>query len=67
MKMISHIVDTVEIVPYLERVSNIKPSINKYNWKGIDYSSKTDDRKTFEKNNPAIALNVLYIEEKKYV
>ena len=32
-----------------ERVSNIKPFINKYNWKGINYSSKLDDWKTNEK------------------
>ena len=33
-----------------ERVSNIKPFINKYNWKGIYYPSKKDDWKTFTKN-----------------
>ena len=32
--------------------------------KGVNYSSKTDDWKTFEKNNLAIALNILYIKEK---
>ena len=42
------------------RVSNIKPFINKCNWKGINHPSKTDDWKTFEKNNPTIALNILY-------
>ena len=26
-----------------ERISNIKPLINKYKWKGINYPSKTDD------------------------
>ena len=26
-----------------ERFSNIKPFINKYNWKGINYPSKIDD------------------------
>ena len=26
-----------------ERVLNIKPSLNKYNWKGINYPSKIDD------------------------
>ena len=34
-----------------ERVSNVKPFINKYNWKGINYPTKIDDWKTFEKNN----------------
>ena len=48
-----------------ERVSNIKPFINKYNWKEINYSSKMDDQKTFEKNNPTIAFNILYIKENK--
>ena len=47
------------------RVSNIKPFINKYNWKCINYPSKIDDWKTFEKNNPTIALNILYIKGKE--
>ena len=37
-----------------ERVSNIIPFRNKYNWEGID------DWKTFEKSNPTIALNIFY-------
>ena len=37
--------------------------INKYNWKGINYSSKIEDWKRFEKNNPTIGLNVLLIKE----
>ena len=48
-----------------ERFSNIKPFINKYNWEGINYPSKIDDWKKFEKNNPTIALNILYIKEKE--
>ena len=47
------------------RVSNIKPFINKYNCQGINYPSKLDDRKKFEKNNLTIALNILYIKEKE--
>ena len=46
-----------------ERVSNIKPFVNKYNWKGTKYSSNIDDWKTFQKNNPTIAINVLYSKE----
>ena len=30
-------------------VSNIKPLINKYNWKGINYLSKMEDQERFEK------------------
>ena len=48
-----------------ERVSNIKSFLNKYNWKGIDYLSKIDNWKTFEKNNPTISLNILYFKEKE--
>ena len=32
-----------------ERVSNIKPFINKFNWEKINYPSKIDDWKKFEK------------------
>ena len=48
-----------------ERISNIKPFINKYNWKGINYSSKIDDWKTLKKNNPTVALNIFYTKEKE--
>ena len=48
-----------------EIVLKIKPLINKYNWEGINYPSKTDDWKTFEKYNLTIALNILYIKEKE--
>ena len=54
-----------EIESHPERVSNIKPFINKYNWKGINYPLKIDYWKTFEENNPTIALNILYIKEKE--
>ena len=48
-----------------ERVSNVKPFINKYNWKGINHLSKINDWKMFEKNIPTIALDILYIKEKE--
>ena len=48
-----------------ERVSNIKPFTNKYNWEGIYQPSKIDDWKTFEKSNPIIALNIFYAKEKE--
>ena len=47
-----------------EKVLNIKPFINKYYQKGINYLTKLDDWKRFEKNNLTIALNILYIKEK---
>ena len=48
-----------------EIVSGIKSFINKYNWEGTNYPSKIDDWKRFEKNNWAIALDVLYTKEKE--
>ena len=44
-----------------ERISNIKPFINQYNWKGIDFPAGIKDWKKFEKNNKTIALNILSI------
>ena len=52
-----------EIASHPERVPNIKPFINKYNWGGINYPLKIDDWKTFKKNNPTIALSILYIKK----
>ena len=44
-----------------ERISNIKPFIDKYNWKGIDFPAGIKDWKKFERNNKTIALNILYV------
>ena len=43
-----------------QRISKIKPFIEQYNWKDIDFSSTSKDWKKFELNNE-IALNILYI------
>ena len=43
-----------------ERISKIKPFINKYNWKDIDFPAKSKDWKKFESNNE-IAPNLLYV------
>ena len=56
--------EKIELHP--ERASNIKPFINKYNWRGINYPSKIDDWKTFEKDNQTIAQTIFYILKKKY-
>ena len=53
-----------EIESHPKRVSNIKPFINKYKWKRINYPSKID-WKTLEKNNPTVPLNILYNKEKE--
>ena len=50
-----------------ERIWNIKPFINKYNWEGIEFSAGIKDWKRFERNKKTIALNVLLVphNEKK--
>ena len=45
-----------------ERISNIKPFIDQYNWKGID---GIKDWKKFERNNKTIALNILSVQHNK--
>ena len=52
-----------EIKLHPEKVLNIRPFINKYNWGGIKYPSKINDWETCEKNNPTVARNFLYIKE----
>lgn len=47
----------------LQIMSKTKSFTSKYNQKGINYLSRKDNRKTFQKNNPKITLNVLYVKE----
>ena len=44
-----------------ERISKLKPYINKYNWEGIEFLAGPKEWEKFERNNKTIALNVLYI------
>ena len=44
-----------------ERISNLEPFINKYDWKGIDSPSEEKDWKKFELNNKSSALNILFV------
>ena len=44
-----------------ERISKLKPYINKYNWEGIEFPAGPKDWKKFERNNKTIALNILFI------
>ena len=49
-----------KINDYPERIFKIKPFIEKYNWKDIDFPSTGEDWKKFELNNE-VALNILYV------
>ena len=44
-----------------QRISKIKPFIESYNWKDIDFPSRRKDWNKFELNNNNIALNILYV------
>ena len=50
-----------QIKDYPERTSKIKPFIDQYNWKDIDFPSHSKDWKKFELSNKSIALNILYV------
>ena len=50
-----------QIKDHPERISKIKPFIDKYNWKEIDIPSHSKDWKKIESNNKSIALNILYV------
>ena len=55
-----------DIESHPERVSNIKPFINTYNRKEINYPSIIDDWKTFERSNLTIALNICILKKKEF-
>ena len=44
-----------------ERVSKLRPFIDDYNWKHIEFPSGPKDWKKLEQNNKTIALNILYV------
>ena len=48
----------IEIRP--ERISKLKPCINKYNWEGIDFPAGQKEWIKFEKNNKTVALCIIY-------
>ena len=52
-----------------ERISKLKPYINRYNWKGIEFPAGSKQWQKFEQNNKIIALNILHVKDntKKYV
>ena len=45
-----------------ERISKLKPYINTYNWEGTGFPAGSKEWQKFERNNKAIALNVLHVK-----
>ena len=62
---LNDLLDYQTIKTHLERMSKLKPYINKYNWKDIKFPSDKDDWKKFEQNNKEIALHVLFVPHNK--
>ena len=54
-----------EIGKHSERMTKIKPFINKYNWEKINFPSEKDDWRKIEKNNLIIAINICMLKKKK--
>ena len=50
-----------KITDHPERLSKIKPFIDCYNWKNINFPSTKKDWNRFEVNNKNVALNILYM------
>ena len=50
-----------QIKSHPKRISIIKPYIDQYDWKQIDFLSNKKDQIEFEKNDKTMALNILYI------
>ena len=55
-----------KINKHLQRVSNIKPFINQYNWSNVDFPSTSKDWKKFELNNESIALQYFACTPQNY-
>ena len=44
-----------------QRISKVKPFIDQYNWKEIDFPSRGKDWKKIESNNKSIAFNIFNV------
>ena len=59
-KCFQYVINVDKINKNSQRISKIKPFIEEYNWKDIDFPSTSKDWKKFELNNE-VALNILYV------
>ena len=53
-----------EIKHHPGRISLLEPYEKQYNWKGFEFPVSTKKIKKFEKNNPGMAVNVLFNNKK---
>ena len=50
-----------------QRINKLKPFVSRYNWNGIKFPATTNQISKFEKQNPDIAVNVLFLHLGKEV
>ena len=50
-----------------QRISRLRPYENQYNWKGLEFPVWIKKIDKFEKNNPGIAVNVLFSKNKSQI
>ena len=53
-----------EIKKNHQRISRLRPYENQYNWEGLEFPVSIKKIDKFEKNNPGIAVNVLFSNKK---
>ena len=53
-----------DIKDHPERISLLRPYEKQYNWKGLEFLVSIKNIYKFEKNNPGIAVNVLFSKKK---
>ena len=51
----------------LQRITKVKPFVNKFNQKEANFPSEKDDWKRFEKNDITNDLNLFYSKNDKYI
>ena len=56
-----------EIKHHPERISLLRPYENQYNWKGVEFPVSIKKIDKVEKNNPDIAVNMLFSYKKIYI
>ena len=56
-----------EIGKRSERITKIKPFVNRYNWEAINFPSEKDNWKKIGKNNRTTAPKVLYARKVKNI
>ena len=50
-----------------ERISKLQPFVERYNWEGLEFPMDYRKISKFEKNNPEIAVNVMFVKERKEI